>query len=74
MHVIDRVTTPPGNNRGNRYSHKHLRLKPSEDEYWNFSIDELARYAGCVLALESETKTSAGILILDFLHFHHATT
>lgn len=33
-----------GNNRGNRYSHKHLRLKPSDDEYWNFSIDELARW------------------------------
>lgn len=33
-----------GNNRGNRYSHKHLRLSPSEDAYWNFSIDELARY------------------------------
>jgi lysosomal acid lipase/cholesteryl ester hydrolase len=36
-------TQQTGNNRGNRYSHKHLRLKPSEDEYWDFSIDELAR-------------------------------
>lgn len=33
-----------GNNRGNRYSHKHVSLSPNEDEYWNFSIDELARY------------------------------
>jgi len=33
-----------GNNRGNRYSNKHIRLSPSETEYWNFSIDELARY------------------------------
>eukprot|EP00903_Cladosiphon_okamuranus_P020555 g18867.t1 len=34
-----------GNARGNRYSHKHLRLSPvTSDAYWNFSIDELARY------------------------------
>lgn len=33
-----------GNNRGNRYSGKHTRLRPSEDEYWNFSLDEMARF------------------------------
>ncbi|CAN0232895.1 unnamed protein product [Pylaiella littoralis] len=34
-----------GNARGNRYSHKHLRLSPvTSDAYWDFSIDELARY------------------------------
>ncbi|CAM9469489.1 unnamed protein product [Choristocarpus tenellus] len=34
-----------GNNRGNRYSHKHLRMSPAHsDQYWDFSIDELARY------------------------------
>eukprot|EP00904_Undaria_pinnatifida_P003045 jgi/Undpi1/12741/HiC_scaffold_6.g02409.m1 len=34
-----------GNARGNRYSHKHMRLSPvTSDAYWNFSIDELARY------------------------------
>lgn len=33
-----------GNNRGNRYSHKHLKLSPSDKEYWNFSMDEFARY------------------------------
>ncbi|CAM9670755.1 unnamed protein product [Hapterophycus canaliculatus] len=33
-----------GNARGNRYSHKHLRLSPTtSDAYWDFSIDELAR-------------------------------
>lgn len=41
IHCICRGT---GNNRGNRYSHKHVSLSPHEDEYWNFSIDELARY------------------------------
>ncbi|CAM9431234.1 unnamed protein product [Ectocarpus sp. 4 AP-2014] len=34
-----------GNARGNRYSHKHLRRSPvTSDAYWDFSIDELARY------------------------------
>jgi hypothetical protein len=53
----DRLTTLSGNNRGNRYSHKHLRLKPSEDEYWNFSIDELARYAGLCFGPEIGDQT-----------------
>jgi lysosomal acid lipase/cholesteryl ester hydrolase len=33
-----------GNNRGNKYSQKHLRLHPDSEEFWNFSIDEFARY------------------------------
>jgi lysosomal acid lipase/cholesteryl ester hydrolase len=33
-----------GNNRGNKYGHKHIKLKPSQQEFWNFSIDEFARY------------------------------
>eukprot|EP01006_Ploeotia_vitrea_P028555 TRINITY_DN61232_c0_g1_i1.p1 TRINITY_DN61232_c0_g1~~TRINITY_DN61232_c0_g1_i1.p1 ORF type:complete len:505 (-),score=31.17 TRINITY_DN61232_c0_g1_i1:1223-2737(-) len=31
-----------GNNRGNKYSNKHTEYKPSEDRFWDFSIDELA--------------------------------
>ena len=31
-----------GNFRGNKYSSKHLRLKPFDSEYWDFSLDELA--------------------------------
>lgn len=38
------VRLSTGNNRGNRYSHKHVSLSPSQDAYWNFSIDELARF------------------------------
>lgn len=33
-----------GNFRGNKYSHKHKTLKPSDKEFWNFSLDELALY------------------------------
>lgn len=33
-----------GNNRGNKYSKKHLVYTPSSNEFWNFSIDEFALY------------------------------
>lgn len=33
-----------GNNRGNKYSHKHLTRKLDSQEFWNFSIDEFALY------------------------------
>lgn len=33
-----------GNNRGNKYSGKHLKYKPSQREFWDFSIDEFVRF------------------------------
>ncbi len=33
-----------GNNRGNKYSSRHERSLPSEDAYWDYSLDELARF------------------------------
>lgn len=27
-----------------RYSGKHARLRPTQDEYWDFSLDEMARF------------------------------
>lgn len=33
-----------GNNRGNTYSCKHLHLRSSDTEYWDFCMDEMARY------------------------------
>jgi len=33
-----------GNNRGNKYSTKHIRLKPNNPKFWDFSIDEFALY------------------------------
>mmetsp|Transcript_30192 Transcript_30192/g.48755 ORF Transcript_30192/g.48755 Transcript_30192/m.48755 type:complete len:428 (-) Transcript_30192:201-1484(-) len=33
-----------GNSRGNKYSHKHIFLRPNDEKYWDFSIDDMARY------------------------------
>ncbi|KAI9296939.1 putative triglyceride lipase-cholesterol esterase [Neoconidiobolus thromboides FSU 785] len=33
-----------GNTRGNKYSQKHTTLSPLTQEFWDFSMDEFARY------------------------------
>ncbi|XP_047474951.1 lipase 3-like isoform X1 [Penaeus chinensis] len=33
-----------GNIRGNVYSRRHVRLSPNQPEFWDYSIDEIARY------------------------------
>jgi len=33
-----------GNIRGNTYSNKHIKYKPSDKEFWAWSLDEMARY------------------------------
>jgi len=33
-----------GNNRGNKYSYKHIRHSPQDEEFWNWSLDEIVRY------------------------------
>ncbi|XP_057380728.1 gastric triacylglycerol lipase-like [Daphnia carinata] len=33
-----------GNARGNTYSRRHVSLDPSQEEYWNFSFDEMGNY------------------------------
>jgi len=33
-----------GNNRGNKYSHKHLHKKPKNEDFWDYSLDDLARF------------------------------
>lgn len=33
-----------GNNRGNKYSRKHLKLSPYDAKFWNFSLDEFAYF------------------------------
>ncbi|KAI5970861.1 hypothetical protein CANMA_000021 [Candida margitis] len=33
-----------GNNRGNKYSRKHLKLSASDPQFWDFSLDEFSYY------------------------------
>lgn len=33
-----------GNNRGNKYSKKHISKKTTDKDFWNFSIDDFALY------------------------------
>ncbi|KAK9234154.1 putative lipase [Lipomyces kononenkoae] len=33
-----------GNNRGNKYSAKHVSHQSTENDFWNFSVDEFALY------------------------------
>eukprot|EP00741_Cyanophora_paradoxa_P020167 tig00000219_g19467.t1 len=33
-----------GNARGNKYSSKHVHLKPNDSTYWDWSIDEMVQY------------------------------
>ncbi|EPX71918.1 triglyceride lipase-cholesterol esterase [Schizosaccharomyces octosporus yFS286] len=33
-----------GNNRGNKYSRQHLRFDSTDNDFWNFSIDDFAHY------------------------------
>ncbi|GAM22149.1 hypothetical protein SAMD00019534_053240, partial [Acytostelium subglobosum LB1] len=33
-----------GNNRGNKYSFKHTTYTPDQEQFWNWSIDELAKF------------------------------
>lgn len=33
-----------GNNRGNKYSKKSLHSIPSQDKFWNYSIDDFCLY------------------------------
>lgn len=52
-----------GNNRGNKYSWKHERLSRSRIGYWNFTVDDIARYdvpamINCVLYFSCYSKVS----------------
>jgi len=52
-----------GNNRGNKYSWKHEKYSRSEKSYWNFTLDDIARYdvtamINCVLYFSPFAKTA----------------
>ncbi|CAM9436249.1 unnamed protein product [Discosporangium mesarthrocarpum] len=63
-----------GNNRGNRYSHKHLwhGMSPSSsDRYWDFCIDELARYD--MPAMVDKVLATTGKTQLCYIGFSQGT-
>ncbi|CDK28800.1 unnamed protein product [Kuraishia capsulata CBS 1993] len=33
-----------GNNRGNKYSRKHISLSPNSNEFWDYSLDQFAMF------------------------------
>ena len=33
-----------GNNRGNKYSRRHLELRPNDPRFWKFSMDQMGRF------------------------------
>jgi lysosomal acid lipase/cholesteryl ester hydrolase len=49
-----------GNNRGNKYSHKHIYYKPTEDRFWDYSLDELALFdvPACIEFITDLTKVN----------------
>ncbi|CEM14629.1 unnamed protein product [Vitrella brassicaformis CCMP3155] len=53
------------NNRGNKYSWKHRFFKRDDKHYWDFSIDELARYdvPTCVDLVLRETRATQCIYV-----------
>ncbi|MCH0629871.1 alpha/beta fold hydrolase [Kocuria palustris] len=57
-----------GNNRGNRYLRKHLRLSPSDKQFWNFSLDEYAMY-DIPASLEHIYQFNNGTLRITYVGF-----
>ena len=67
-----------GNNRGNRYSHKHDRLAPDCDAYWDYCLDELARYdvpalVDYVLCICSSGQKTPAVSKLAYCGFSNGT-
>lgn len=60
-----------GNNRGNKYSYKHLKYSPTDEKFWNFCIDDLARYdlSALIYYILDITQTSK----LSYIGFSQGT-
>lgn len=61
-----------GNSRGNKYSWLHRKYKRNDDRYWDFSIDELARFD--VPALTQHILRVTGFKSLGYLGFSNGST
>jgi len=60
-----------GNNRGNKYSCKHRSLDPRSEAFWNWSLDELARYD--VPAMIQKVQHVTGRSDVAYLGFSQGT-
>jgi len=60
-----------GNNRGNKYSHKHLHLSPNDKKFWDFCIDDLALHDIPTMVEYALSYTGAPSLI--FIGFSQGT-
>ena len=74
-----------GNNRGNKYSRKHLKLSASDPKFWDFSLDEYSYYdipdsltyikiiitTSITIQATTTTTTTTTITILDHQQYYH---
>eukprot|EP00126_Sphaerothecum_destruens_P015314 Sdes_comp9266_c0_seq1m748 len=60
-----------GNNRGNRYSSKHVNLRTTDTRYWNFSLDEFAMFD--VPAQLYHVLSTTGLPKISYIGFSQGT-
>jgi len=60
-----------GNNRGNKYSFKHTQYTPKQEEFWNWSLDELVRYD--FPSIVNFITERAGVESISYIGFSQGT-
>jgi len=60
-----------GNNRGNKYSHKHIRYSPNENAFWDFCIDNLA--LDDIPTMINYVLQTSGSTALSYIGFSNGT-
>jgi len=60
-----------GNNRGNKYSYKHLQHSPKEDAFWDFCLDDFA--LGDLPAMIGYILTATGVNSISYIGFSQGT-
>jgi lysosomal acid lipase/cholesteryl ester hydrolase len=60
-----------GNNRGNKYSYKHVNLSPNEDKFWDYCIDHLATFD--IPAMLEYVLAETGVERLSYVGFSQGT-
>jgi len=60
-----------GNNRGNKYSYKHLQYSPKDDGFWDFCIDDFA--LSDIPAMISYILVHSGFKSITYVGFSQGT-